>query len=154
MLAVPEEDQDSQAEDDSVSTFSFDSESESCGSDRPLSQDKEFTFRYRLQTSLNSAVFCFASLTIYVDLFPLRKFQFREVDCRGRRPKPRSGHRIVHYKGRLFSFGGYNPSISQDDEEMAGDAFWQESRPLFKEVGYSFVCLGLSLQPTYLSCGS
>lgn len=108
MLAVPEEeDQDSQAEDDSVSTFSFDSESESCGSDRPLSQDKEFTFR---------------------------KFQFREVDCRGTRPKPRSGHRIVHYKGRLFSFGGYNPSISQDDEEMAGDAFWQESRPLFKEL--------------------
>jgi len=49
-------------------------------------------------------------------------------------PKDRSGHRIVYHKGKIFSFGGYNPDIGMHDQEMEDDEFWAESRPLFKEL--------------------
>jgi len=49
-------------------------------------------------------------------------------------PKARSGHRIVYYNGRIFSFGGYNPKTAPDDPEMQSDPFWMESLPLFKEL--------------------
>ena len=63
------------------------------------------------------------------------KFKFQEIiPTSDIKPKPRSGHRIVHYKGRIFSFGGYNPSIDQHDPDMAEDEVWAESRPLFKEL--------------------
>ena len=70
----------------------------------------------------------------------------------GKRPKDRSGHRIVYHKGRsyfshrsyktsclyflgrIFSFGGYNPDIDLDDEDLENDDFWPESKPLFKEL--------------------
>ena len=38
------------------------------------------------------------------------------------------------FLGKIFSFGGYNPSIETDDEDMVDDEFWPESSPLFKEV--------------------
>lgn len=49
-------------------------------------------------------------------------------------PKDRSGHRIIYHKGKIFSFGGYNPSIAEDDEDLIDDEFWPESNPLFKEL--------------------
>uniref|UniRef100_A0A1B6MI30 Kelch domain-containing protein 10 n=1 Tax=Graphocephala atropunctata TaxID=36148 RepID=A0A1B6MI30_9HEMI len=50
-------------------------------------------------------------------------------------PKPRSGHRIVCDDINMYSFGGYNPSLTTTDEEdLAHDAVWAESKPLFKEL--------------------
>lgn len=50
-------------------------------------------------------------------------------------PKPRSGHRIVCNESSVFSFGGYNPSLNPSDEEdLASDNIWLESKPLFKEL--------------------
>ncbi|CAM1328959.1 KLHDC10 (predicted) [Pycnogonum litorale] len=49
-------------------------------------------------------------------------------------PKPRSGHRIVAENGSIYSFGGYNPHIPIDDEELIDDVNWQEYCPLFKEL--------------------
>lgn len=47
-------------------------------------------------------------------------------------PKPRSGHRIVYYNGKIYSFGGYNPAVELNDPEM--DELWPDSKPLFKEL--------------------
>jgi len=67
--------------------------------------------------------------------YNFRIFQFKEIGpFVGQCPKPRSGHRIVHYKGKIFSFGGFNPAVDEDDSELSGDLFWQESKPLFKEL--------------------
>lgn len=49
-------------------------------------------------------------------------------------PKPRSGHRIVYYNGCIYSFGGYNPSVDENDADLAEDPYWKASKPLFKEV--------------------
>ncbi len=49
-------------------------------------------------------------------------------------PKPRSGHRTVYFKGCLYSFGGYNPTIKETDPDLADDPHWQKTRPLFKEL--------------------
>ena len=38
------------------------------------------------------------------------------------------------FLGKIFSFGGCNPSIETDDEDMVDDEFWPESSPGFKEV--------------------
>ena len=55
-----------------------------------------------------------------------RLFHLQEKFCTGeRRPKPRSGHSIVHYKGKIYSFGGSNPAIHPEDFEI-----W----PCFKEL--------------------
>jgi len=68
-------------------------------------------------------------------LYKFRMLHFQEVGpFTGDKPKPRSGHRIVHNKGRIYSFGGYNPAIEQDDPDLQEDEFWQESKPLFKEL--------------------
>lgn len=75
------------------------------------------------------------------DLYRFQIYQFKEVGpIVGRSPKPRSGHRIVYYKGKIYSFGGFNPAIDENDPEMVGDVFWQESKPLFKELW----CLNLN----------
>ena len=51
-----------------------------------------------------------------------------ETPMHGRHiPKPRSGHRIVNYRGCIFSFGGYNPSVADDDEDMKEDPHWVSS---------------------------
>ena len=64
-----------------------------------------------------------------------KKMVFQEINSISEiKPKPRSGHRIVYYKGRIFSFGGYNPSIDQNDPDMLNDIFWAESKPLLKEL--------------------
>lgn len=47
-------------------------------------------------------------------------------------PQPRSGHRIVCDSKNLYSFGGYNPHIQND--ESSGDQIWVESYPLFQEL--------------------
>ena len=69
-------------------------------------------------------------------LYSFRLFHFQEIKCcRGEgRPKPRSGHRIVQYKGRIYSFGGYNPAIELDDPDLLDDEYWVDSKPLFKEL--------------------
>jgi len=68
--------------------------------------------------------------------YTFKLFQFQEIKCctgEGR-PKPRSGHRIVQYKGRIYSFGGYNPAVELDDPDLLDDEYWVESKPLFKEL--------------------
>lgn len=50
------------------------------------------------------------------------------------KPKARSGHRIVCDEYNLYSYGGFNPSITNDDPDMQNDHTWTESRPLFKEL--------------------
>nr|CAD7267602.1 unnamed protein product [Timema shepardi]CAD7418290.1 unnamed protein product [Timema poppensis] len=49
-------------------------------------------------------------------------------------PKPRSGHRIVCNAHSLYSFGGYNPFIPDDDPSIRNDSEWLETKPLFKEL--------------------
>ncbi|XP_043258534.1 kelch domain-containing protein 10 homolog isoform X1 [Colletes gigas] len=51
-----------------------------------------------------------------------------------KRPKSRSGHRIVCDHKYLYSYGGFNPGISDNDPEMRNDRAWMSSKPLFKEV--------------------
>ena len=68
--------------------------------------------------------------------YTFRLFHFQEIKCctgEGR-PKPRSGHRIVQHKGRIYSFGGFNPAIGLDDPDLLDDEYWVESQPLFKEL--------------------
>lgn len=54
-------------------------------------------------------------------------------------PKPRSGHRIVCDERCMYSFGGYNPSLSDADQADLVSAnnigpYWSDSMPLFKEL--------------------
>ena len=49
-------------------------------------------------------------------------------------PKPRCGHSIVHLKDCVYSWGGYNSDIDQNDPELSNDPDWQVSKPLFKEL--------------------
>ena len=81
-------------------------------------------------------------------MYKFNLFQFKEV-CRtdqrqrdlffcqvgpieGPSPKPRSGHRIVYHKGKIYSFGGFNPAVDGADPDLEGDEYWQDSKPLFK----------------------
>jgi hypothetical protein len=50
------------------------------------------------------------------------------------KPKARSGHRVVCDERNLFSYGGFNPSITSNDPDMRNDQNWSISRPLFKEI--------------------
>ena len=38
----------------------------------------------------------------------------------GPSPKPRSGHRIVYHKGKIYSFGGFNPAVDGADPGNEG----------------------------------
>lgn len=72
-------------------------------------------------------------------LYVFRPYEFRVCvdDCEGSNgpfPKPRSGHRIVCDASNLYSFGGYNPYISDTDEELKDDPAWQDCKPLFQEL--------------------
>jgi N-acetylneuraminic acid mutarotase len=59
-------------------------------------------------------------------------------------PKPRSGHRIVCDDVNVYSFGGYNPSLSTSDEnDLASDNVWSESKPLFRELWKYNIATGL-----------
>ena len=68
--------------------------------------------------------------------YSFRLFHFKEIKCWTGEggPKPRSGHRIVHHKGRIYSFGGFNPAIELNDPDLLDDEHWVESMPLFKEL--------------------
>ena len=57
-------------------------------------------------------------------------FKMVEIEPRADEPRPkaRSGHRIVYYDGRIYSFGGYNPAVDAEDDELSNDPFWAESR--------------------------
>jgi len=68
-------------------------------------------------------------------IYKFKPYIFQESRPRpGPCPKPRSGHRIVYFNGKIYSFGGFNPAIETHDPAMADDIFWHESRPLFKEL--------------------
>ncbi|XP_078045183.1 scruin like at the midline [Augochlora pura] len=59
-----------------------------------------------------------------------KKHEVSSVEC----PKPRSGHRIVCDHKYLYSYGGFNPCISDSDPDMLNDRAWTSSKPLFKEL--------------------
>ncbi|XP_054278630.1 kelch domain-containing protein 10-like [Macrosteles quadrilineatus] len=59
-------------------------------------------------------------------------------------PKPRSGHRIVCDNVNVYSFGGYNPSLSACDEsDLLSDNVWSDSKPLFKELWKYNIATGI-----------
>ena len=69
------------------------------------------------------------------EMYSYKKFSIQElVPVNSIIPKPRSGHRIIYHKGKIFSFGGYNPSIDQHDPDLVNDDVWASSKPLFKEL--------------------
>lgn len=49
-------------------------------------------------------------------------------------PKARSGHRIACDHRYLYSYGGFNPCVSDTDPDMRNDQTWVTSKPLFKEL--------------------
>ena len=89
-------------------------------------------------SSVSTALDALEDLDLYLpktQTFTFSKYSFKEIVPNSDvKPKPRSGHRIVHYRGRIYSFGGYNPSIDSNDPDMEADQFWAESKPLFKEL--------------------
>lgn len=64
----------------------------------------------------------------------------REPKQATRTPRPRSGHRIACDEGNLYSFGGYNPYIPEDDVEMRNDPVWLHTEPLFQELWKFNLC--------------
>ncbi|KAL1110152.1 hypothetical protein AAG570_008229 [Ranatra chinensis] len=50
------------------------------------------------------------------------------------KPTARSGHRVVCTESDLYTYGGYNPSVNENDPDIMDDPDWFQSRPLFKEV--------------------
>lgn len=67
-------------------------------------------------------------------VYKFKPFRTRRINYRFEKaPKPRSGHRIVCDDVNVYSYGGYNPQIS-DDPDLVDDLDWNLSRPLFKEL--------------------
>lgn len=91
-------------------------------------QKRVFTFKpFKLELGVD-----FSSSKCYCQL---EKCNFNAIHL----PKPRSGHRVVCDESFMYSFGGYNPSVSDADQAdlvSANDLapFWSESTPLFKEL--------------------
>lgn len=68
-------------------------------------------------------------------MYTFKPFVFTEHKANGSEcPKARSGHRIACDYRNLYSYGGFNPSISENDPDMLDDQTWVESKPLFKEL--------------------
>ncbi|XP_031841008.1 scruin like at the midline [Nomia melanderi] len=68
-------------------------------------------------------------------MYKFKPFVFKKHNANSvERPKARSGHRIVCDEKYLYSFGGFNPCISDSDPDMQNDQVWISSKPLFKEV--------------------
>jgi len=70
------------------------------------------------------------------ELYRFRIFDLKEeTPCEDSPlPKARSGHRVVYNAGSIYSFGGFNPEVDLEDAELMTDPFWDQSRPLFKEL--------------------
>lgn len=68
-------------------------------------------------------------------MYTFKPFVFMNHNAKSHeKPKARSGHRIVCDEYNLYSYGGFNPSITDDDPYMQNDNTWMESKPLFKEL--------------------
>ncbi|XP_063984371.1 kelch domain-containing protein 10 homolog isoform X1 [Diachasmimorpha longicaudata] len=68
-------------------------------------------------------------------MYKFKPFTFELLNpSTNRRPRDRSGHRIVCNEKYMYSIGGFNPSVPADDPEMSKDEVWRESKPLFKEL--------------------
>ncbi|XP_050451629.1 kelch domain-containing protein 10 homolog isoform X2 [Cataglyphis hispanica] len=68
-------------------------------------------------------------------MYKFKPFVFMEHAANGpERPKARSGHRIACDYRNLYSYGGFNPCISDTDPDMLDDQTWVASKPLFKEL--------------------
>lgn len=89
-------------------------------------------------------------------LYSFRLFQWKEEKSetfqQGRVPKPRSGHKMVYYKGHLLAFGGYNPEVEENDQDLQDDPLWSTSKPLFKEVNCEKVRGGSDMLIIFLCC--
>ncbi|XP_011691613.1 PREDICTED: kelch domain-containing protein 10 homolog [Wasmannia auropunctata] len=67
--------------------------------------------------------------------YTFKPFVFTKHSVNGpERPKARSGHRIACDHRNLYSYGGFNPCISDNDPDMRDDQTWIASKPLFKEL--------------------
>ena len=47
----------------------------------------------------------------------------------------------MYHKGKIYSFGGFNPAVDGADPDLEGDEYWQDSKPLFKvgpQIAFSF----------------
>lgn len=68
-------------------------------------------------------------------MYAFKPFVFiQQISMSENKPRARSGHRIVCDEKYLYSYGGYNPRIPEDDPVLAKDEVWNESKPLFKEL--------------------
>ena len=66
--------------------------------------------------------------------YVFRKLKIQEIQAVDRVPKPRAGHIIVAHNGRVYSWGGLNQDIDENDPELSNDPAWQVSKPLFREL--------------------
>jgi len=66
---------------------------------------------------------------------PLVFTKVNHVTCDVRVPKPRSGHRIVcHSSDTIYSYGGFNPLIAENDPDMQDEPSWPMLKPLLREL--------------------
>ena len=40
----------------------------------------------------------------------------------------------MYFQGAFYSFGGYNPDVEDEDSDLEDDPYWEDCKPLFKEV--------------------
>ncbi|XP_019870567.1 kelch domain-containing protein 10 homolog isoform X2 [Aethina tumida] len=69
--------------------------------------------------------------------YSFRSFKFEEIVPSQKKhvPHPRSGHRIGADSSNFYSFGGYNPTITNSDNlDAEDDGFLVWSYPLFQEL--------------------
>ncbi|XP_012273253.1 kelch domain-containing protein 10 homolog [Orussus abietinus] len=68
-------------------------------------------------------------------MYVFQPFVFMKQNARSvEHPQARSGHRIACDEKNLYSYGGFNPGIMDDDPDMRDDHTWNLSKPLFKEL--------------------
>ncbi|KAK5645440.1 hypothetical protein RI129_006740 [Pyrocoelia pectoralis] len=69
-----------------------------------------------------------------VGVYNFKLYKYEKVNSNSKKPLPRSGHRIVCDTKNLYSFGGYNPLITQNGDERDDDELNINSYPLFQEL--------------------
>ncbi|XP_076304049.1 scruin like at the midline isoform X2 [Tachypleus tridentatus] len=86
-----------------------------------------------MEGKIQNRIYCFQPYKIKIK-FPTTKtderVRLQDSSC----PKARSGHRIVADNSNMYCFGGYNPHVHREDEDLLDDPYWAESSPLFKEL--------------------